>query len=103
MAAHSRLSVRLESVVDYDRVRRATGGLPTHIDTVIEALAYTDLNGALSELDAASLGPSADLPGIVVDAVSIVASPHFAKIPAQSVGAEQHRERQSAWKTYRKP
>ena len=55
MAVSSRSSIRLGSLVDYDRVHRATGGLLTHIDTVIDALAFTDLNWALSELDAETL------------------------------------------------
>ncbi len=74
MTANSGASIRLESVADYDRVRRATGGLPAHIDTVIDAMAYTDLNGAVSTLDIATASQATDLPGIVVDAITRLSS-----------------------------
>lgn len=66
--------VELESVIDYDRVQRATGGLPRHIDSILEALRYTDLDGALSSLDSASGTPTNELPKLIVDEITRLAS-----------------------------
>lgn len=67
-------SLKLDSVVDYDRLHRATGGLPRHIDAVADALAYTDLNGALFDISSLSIAGTRDIPTVVAAEVSRLAA-----------------------------
>jgi hypothetical protein len=69
MVAHSINSVQLQSIVDYDRVHRATGGLPAHIDKIVQSLRFTDLSGALSELNESDTTDTAQLPTSIVDEI----------------------------------
>jgi|GEM_PF-5347757 len=74
LQSHSSGRVELESVVDYDRVQRVTGGLPRHIDAVVEALDYTDLDNALTTLDSTSGLNNADVPAVIIDAITRLAT-----------------------------
>lgn len=74
MSAHRHTPVELDSIVDYDRVRKATGGLPMHIDTLMEALAYTDLNGALFDTFVPRPDNTSSLPERIALEISKLAS-----------------------------
>jgi hypothetical protein len=53
---------------------RTTGGLPTHLDTIAEALAYTDLNSASTEPDISAAATDAHLPTTIVEGIMLLAT-----------------------------
>ncbi|MCA8991749.1 MAG: metallophosphoesterase [Planctomycetaceae bacterium] len=73
MNAHETHSIQLDEIVDYDRVHRVTGGLPSHIDNVLQALTYTNLNGALAEFSEVTHDTPNELPGLLVDSITKLA------------------------------
>jgi tetratricopeptide (TPR) repeat protein len=70
MKAHDDHAVRLASAAEYDRVSRATGGLPGYLDRLVESLNYTDLNSALSEFDTPTVDAHAHLPSSTVEKIN---------------------------------
>ncbi len=74
MSAHQDHAIDLDSAVDYDRIHKATGGLPRHIDTLLQALAYTDINGALFDFSSAPPSEADDLPIDITGEIVALAS-----------------------------
>ena len=53
------------SAVDFARVHRVTGGLPIHLDAVLDALTVTNLEGALAQVDSETEILADSLPDVV--------------------------------------
>lgn len=60
--------------VDCDRVCRSTGGLPSHLDALAEALSYTDLNNALADFDHTQNSSETHLPSVIVEDIANLAT-----------------------------
>lgn len=69
-------STKFNSHVDYARVHRVTGGLPIHLDAVIDALAVTNLEGALAQVDSESMSTPNALPVTVVHEINRLGDAH---------------------------
>ena len=54
------------SAFDFSRVHRATGGLPVHLDAFLDAIAVTNLEGALAQINTEITAIPKQLPEIVI-------------------------------------
>ncbi|MFO0943710.1 MAG: metallophosphoesterase [Pirellulales bacterium] len=63
-------SVTFPSTVDFARVHRVTGGLPIHLDAVLDALTVTNLEGALAQIDSETEIQADTLPATVIHEVN---------------------------------
>lgn len=73
MARHHEHPVDLQNVVDYDRVQKATGGLPRHIDSFVESMAYTSFEDALSLTVDTTDGSVNEIPDVVTRQIDALA------------------------------
>ncbi|KLU04615.1 protein of unknown function DUF323 [Rhodopirellula islandica] len=71
---HETRPVRLDDVFDYSRIRRATGGVIRRIDDFVDAIRYTDFDGAIASIAEHTNSADHDLPTEVIDAIAMMAS-----------------------------